>query len=75
VKSFLGSTILQGAGIYAYTRDNEEALKIYEEARKIFTEFSVKILNLSDIKQRLDAINLDPDIGDFKEGFVIAIGI
>ena len=75
MKSFLGSTILQGAGIYAYTRDYEEALKIYEEARKIFTEFSVRILNLSDIKQRLDAINLDPDIGDFKEGFVVAIGI
>jgi len=75
VKSFLGSTILQGAGIYAYTKSYDEAREIYEKAREIFTEFSVRILNLSDIKQRLDAINLDPDIGDFKEGFVVAIGI
>ena len=75
MKSFLGSTILQGSGIYAYTKDYEEAKRIYEKARKIFTEFSVRILDLSDTKQRLDAINLDPDIGDFKEGFVVAIGI
>ena len=75
MKSFLGSTILQGAGIYAYTKNYDEAVRIYEKASKIFTEFSIRILNLSDIKQRLDAINLDPDIGDFKEGFVVAIGI
>mgnify|MGYP001772523181 CR=1 FL=1 len=75
MRSFLGPTILQGAGIYAYTKDYEEARKIYEEARKIFTELSIKILDLSNTKQRLDAINIDPDIGDLKEGFVIAIGI
>lgn len=75
MKSFLGSTIQQGAGIYAYTKDFEEAKRIYEKAKRIFPEFSVKILNLQDIKDKLEAINLDPDIGDFKEGFVIAIGI
>jgi len=75
VKSFLGSTILQGGGIFAYTTSYEEAKKIYEEAKKIFTEFSVKILDLQDIKQKLEAINLDPDIADFKEGYVIAIGV
>lgn len=75
MKSFLGSTILQGAGIYAYTTNYEEALDIYRKASKLFTEFSVRILNLRDIKQRLDAINLDPDIADFKEGYVVAIGI
>ncbi|BFH73225.1 hypothetical protein SJAV_11690 [Sulfurisphaera javensis] len=75
MKSFLGSTIAQGGGIFAYTTSYEEARKIYEKTCKIFTEFSVKILDLKDTKQRLDAINLDPDIADFKEGYVIAIGV
>lgn len=75
MKSFLGSTIAQGGGIFAYTKSYDEAIEIYNKACKTFTEFSIKILDLKDLKQRIDAINLDPDIADFKEGYVIAIGV
>lgn len=75
MKSFLGSTILQGGGIVAYTTSAQEAQKLKKEFKTIFKEFSIKILDLSKTEERLIAINLDPDIADFKEGFVVAIGI
>ena len=75
MKSFLGSTISQGGGIIAYTKTRQEAEKLKEEFTQIFKEFSIKILDLSKLEEKLVAINLDPDIADFKEGFVIAIGI
>ncbi|BCU70528.1 hypothetical protein [Stygiolobus caldivivus] len=75
MKSFLGSTIAQGSGILAYTSTIQEAERLKEEFKIIFREFSIKILNLSSIEERLVAINLDPDLADFREGYVIAIGI
>ncbi|AHC51105.1 hypothetical protein [Sulfolobus acidocaldarius] len=75
MKSFLGSTILQISGVIGYAKDYEEAKILTEKFKGIFKDLSVKMLDLSKIEDRLLAINLDPDIGDFKEGYVIAIGI
>jgi len=66
---------LQGGGLIAYTTNYDEAKRIRDNMEKIFRELTVRILDLSKIEERLQAINLDPDIADFKEGYAIAIGI
>ncbi len=75
MKSVLGPNISQGAGILGFSIDINEANMIQLLGKKLYPDFNVVILDLSNPDQRITAINIDPDIADFKFGYVIAISI
>jgi hypothetical protein len=64
---------MQNAGIFYFTLDLKEAESLYELAKKFYPSFEVVLLNLKDIDDRIRVIDIDPDFGDLKEGYVIAI--
>ncbi|AWR94317.1 hypothetical protein [Acidianus brierleyi] len=75
MKSVLGPNISQGAGILGFSTNINDANKIQLLGKKLYPDFNVIILDLSNPDQRITAINIDPDIADFKSGYVVAISI
>lgn len=75
MKSVFGTIILQSAGIFSITKDRKQAEKDSEIAKRIYPDFKITILNLSLAEDRLKAIDIDPDMADFKEGYVVLVEV
>jgi hypothetical protein len=75
MKSVLGPTISQGAGILSICSNINEANNLQLFGKKLYPDFNVVVLDLSIPEQRIIAVNIDPDIADFESGYVVAISI
>ncbi|WP_029552539.1 hypothetical protein [Saccharolobus solfataricus] len=76
MRSFLGTLVaLQEAAVYDYNKDYKEIEKAMQEAKRVYKGLKVKILNLSNIEDRMELIDLDPDIGQYKDGYVVVVKV
>ncbi|WP_338599700.1 hypothetical protein V6M85_10460 [Sulfolobus tengchongensis] len=76
MRSFLGTLVsLQEAAVYHYSKDYEDAERALREARSVYKGLKVKIFNLSNAEDRIEIIDIDPDMGQFKEGYVVIVKI
>ncbi|MEM0294279.1 MAG: hypothetical protein QXY68_01450 [Saccharolobus sp.] len=76
MRSFLGTlSSLQEAAIYYYGNDFIEAQKALQEAKKAYKGLRIKLLNLSNIGERIEVIDIDPDIGERNRGYVVIIEV
>ncbi|MBW9140673.1 MAG: hypothetical protein K1T65_03080 [Candidatus Aramenus sp.] len=73
MRSVVGPTISQKAGVFYITNDEEDALRSYELAKKMYPDFTIVLANLSNTEDRIAATNIDPDLGDFEKGYAIII--
>jgi|GEM_PF-313475 len=72
-KNPLGTTILRNSAIFAIEYDRRIARVLEEKARKLWPSMKILTLDLSNPKEKIIAIDLDPDLADLKEGVIIAI--
>ncbi len=75
MKSIYGSTILESAGIFDIQKDENCAKISYEEAKRLYPDFKISILNMNNIEDRLKAIDVDPDLADMRDIYVILIEV
>ncbi|MCI2414275.1 MAG: hypothetical protein MPF33_03320 [Candidatus Aramenus sp.] len=73
MRSVVGPTISQKAGVFYITDDYEDALQSYELAKKMYPDFTIVLADLSKAEGRIAATNIDPDLGDFERGYAIII--
>ncbi|ARM76012.1 hypothetical protein [Acidianus manzaensis] len=75
MKSVFGTIILQSAGIFSITKNRNQAEKDLIIARKIYPDFKISLLDLSIIEDKLKVIDIDPDLADLNEGFIILVEV
>ncbi|BDC19360.1 hypothetical protein [Acidianus sp. HS-5] len=75
MRSIYGSTILESAGIFDIQQDENCAKKSYNEAKKLYPDFKISILHMNNVEDRLKAIDVDPDLADMKDVYVILIEV
>ncbi|MFP3165346.1 hypothetical protein [Acidianus ambivalens] len=75
MKSVYGSTILESAGIFDLQKNEKDAKISYNEAKSLYPDFKVLILDMNKIEDRLKAIDIDPDLADMKDIYVILVEV
>ncbi|AEE93761.1 hypothetical protein [Acidianus hospitalis] len=75
MKSVYGSTILESAGIFDLQKNEKDAKISYNEAKRLYPDFKVLILDMNKIEDRLKAIDIDPDLADMKDIYVILVEV
>ncbi|MBP1357384.1 MAG: hypothetical protein JZD40_02715 [Sulfolobus sp.] len=75
MKSFLGSTIVEERGVIYIAETREDAEKVLARVKRIYADFNVFILDLSNPEDKIYAIDIDPDLGDFNKGFAIVVSV
>ena len=72
MRSPLGQTVRQWAGVFAVFATKEEAEGVANALRQKFRVYRISVVDLAG-GERLKAIDLDPDLADLKEGFAVVI--
>ena len=72
MRSPLGQTVRQWAGVFAVFATKEEAEEVASALRQKFRVYRISVVDLAG-GERLKAIDLDPDLADMKEGFAVVI--
>ncbi|MCY0883656.1 hypothetical protein D1867_03850 [Acidianus infernus] len=75
MKSVYGSTILESAGIFDIQKNKKEAEISYNEAKSLYPDFKILILDMNKMEDRLKAIDIDPDLADMKDIYVILVEV
>ncbi|AOL16210.1 hypothetical protein BFU36_05200 [Sulfolobus sp. A20] len=76
MKSYLGTlTALQEAGVYFFTNDLDEAKVALQEASILYKGLKVKILNLANTEERLEIVEIDPDMASEKSGYAVVVKV
>ncbi|AWR97365.1 hypothetical protein DFR86_07255 [Acidianus sulfidivorans JP7] len=75
MKSVFGSIILQSAGVFSISNEKKKAEEDFKIASTIYPDFKISLLDLSSIDDRLKAIDIDPDLADLNNGFVVIIEV
>lgn len=75
MRSFLGSTIVEERGVIYIAETREDAEKVLAKVKRIYADFNVFILDLSNPEDKTCAIDIDPDLGDFNKGFAIVVSV
>ncbi len=73
MKSALGPTISQKSGIFYITDNYEDAIRSYELAKRMYPDITVMLVNLSNVKDKIAAVNVDPDLGDLEKGYAVIV--
>ena len=72
MRSPLGQTVRQWAGVFAVFGNRNEAENTANMLRQKFRVHRIYVVDLAGV-DRLKAIDLDPDLADIKEGFAVVI--
>ena len=72
MRSPLGQTVRQWAGVFAVFDNKDEAEEVASMLRQKFRVYRIYVVDLAG-GDRLKAIDLDPDLADIKEGFAVVI--
>ena len=72
MRSPLGQTVRQWAGVFAVFGNRDEAEEVASTLRQKFRVYRIYVVDLAG-GDRLKAIDLDPDLADMKEGFAVVI--
>ncbi|QKR00042.1 hypothetical protein GWK48_06315 [Metallosphaera tengchongensis] len=73
MKSPFGSIILALSGVFYFSLDIDKAREAFGRATKIYPDFKIYLLDLSKEEDKIIAVDIDPDLADLTEGYVIAI--
>ncbi len=66
---------MEERGILFISKNRDEAEKVLRIAKRIYAEFNVFLVDLSNPEERICAIDIDPDLGDFKEGYAVVVSV
>ncbi|BBD72440.1 hypothetical protein HS1genome_0829 [Sulfodiicoccus acidiphilus] len=69
----MGSSILQSAAIFSVSQDLAQARLDLERVSSLYVGFNTRILNLEDPEDKYVAVDVDPDMGDFKKGYAVLV--
>mgnify|MGYP001770717343 FL=1 len=72
MRSPLGQTVRQWAGVFAVLGNRDEAEEVASTLRQKFRVYRIYVVDLAG-GDRLKAIDLDPDLADMREGFAVVI--
>ena len=72
MRSPLGQTVRQWAGVFAVFDNRDEAEEVASTLRQKFRVYRIYVVDLAG-GDRLKAIDLDPDLADMREGFAVVI--
>lgn len=73
-KSQLGPTILGGSAIFGCSQRKDEAVELLKRVASLYPDFTISLLNMNEIDDKIHAVDIDPDIADFK-GYCISIEV
>ncbi|MEM3244939.1 MAG: hypothetical protein QXL80_03640 [Metallosphaera sp.] len=64
--------IIASSGVFYYSTDYSASQRAYEMAKRLYPDFKVSLIDLNS-EERIDAVDVDPDFGDIKTGFVVLV--
>ncbi|ABP94412.1 MULTISPECIES: hypothetical protein [Metallosphaera] len=73
MKSVVGPVILGSSGVFGYFVDLASARMGLELARKLYPDFRVSLVDLSVPEDKILAVDIDPDLGDFDTGYAVLV--
>ncbi len=60
--------------MFMCTSSMDEALKSLKTATRLYPDFTVRILDMQDMDDRIRAVDIDPDLADF-HGYCVSIEV
>lgn len=73
MRSVFGPTILAASGVFYIGTSREEAEIELRRAKGIYPDFKVTLVDLSVKEDKILAVEIDPDLGDMKEGYAVLV--
>ncbi|TRM99608.1 hypothetical protein DJ530_08600 [Sulfolobus sp. E1] len=61
--------------LYFFTNDLDEAKVALQEASILYKGLKVKILNLANTEERLEIVEIDPDMASEKSGYAVVVKV
>ncbi|BCS92213.1 hypothetical protein L3N51_01718 [Metallosphaera sp. J1] len=73
MKSAVGPVIIGASGVFGYFLEADKAKEALRVARKLYPDFRVSLVDLSVPEEKILAVDIDPDLGDFNTGYAILV--
>ncbi|MUN28719.1 hypothetical protein [Sulfuracidifex metallicus] len=65
---------MAGAGIFHCSTSYKDILSSFKVAKSLYPDFTVNVLDLNNVDDRMRAVDIDPDVADL-QGYCVTIEV